>query len=189
MTLPNPVPNVRFCNEDDRDLLLAFVRAGHEESAMFTLSDEKVKKVIDHGINPPKDDSGNINHLVMIGIIEDPKDKNKIAASLAVEYTQPWYSEDWVLYELWNNVHKDYRRSTYAQDLIKFGKWISDSTKRPLGMQIYTTERLTPKIELYRRKMPQVGALFVYNMQMATGPAIARQRDSASFNIIEIGKI
>ena len=172
MTFQNPVPHIRFCNESDRKRLVAFVRAGHDESAMFTLSEEKVAKVIDHGINPPKDERGNVVHLVMIGIIDAPDDKNRIAASLAVEYTQPWYSEDWVLYELWNNVHKDYRKSTYAQDLIKFGKWVSDSTQRPLGMQIYTTERLTPKIELYRRKMPQVGALFVYNMHLATGPAI-----------------
>lgn len=171
MTSANPVDNIRFCQEHDRDKLLTFVRGGHDESAMFTLSDEKVKRVIEHGINPPKDDRGGIIHLVMIGIIDAPG-KDAIAASVAVEYTQPWYSDDWVLYELWNNVHKDYRKSTYAQDLIKFVKWISDSTKRPLGMQIYTTERLTPKIELYRRKMPQVGALFVYNMHLAGGPAI-----------------
>lgn len=174
MTFISPVPNIRFCKESDRDRLLAFVRAGHDESAMFTLSEEKVRKVIDHGINPPRDDRGGIIHLVMIGIIDAPDDPSRIAASLAVEYTQPWYSEDWVLYELWNNVHKDYRKSTYAQDLIKFGKWVSDSTGRPLGMQIYTTERLTPKIELYRRKMPQVGALFVYGMDKCHGPAIAR---------------
>lgn len=172
MTFPNPVNNVRFCKESDRDNLLSFVRAGHDESAMFTLSENKVKMVIDHGINPPKDENGKVNHLVLIGIIDAPD--GSIAASLAVEYTQPWYSDDWVLYELWNNVHKDHRKSTYAQDLIKLGKWISDSTQRPLGMQIYTTERLTAKIELYRRKMPQVGALFVYNMQLAGGPAIKK---------------
>ena len=176
MTLPTPVPNIRFCNEGDRDRLLEFVRGGHDESAMFTLSDAKVRKVIDHGINPPRDANGDINHLVMIGIIDAPDGSGRIAASLAVEYTQPWYSEDWVLYELWNNVNKDYRKSTYAQDLIKFGKWVSDSTGRPLGMQIYTTERLTPKIELYRRKMPQVGALFVYGMEKCRGPAITRKQ-------------
>lgn len=173
MSFPNPCPNIRFCNEGDRNALLDFVRAGHDESAMFTLSDTKVKTVIDHGINPPKDERGGVVHLVMIGVIDKPEGGG-IAASVAVEYTQPWYSDDWVLYELWNNVHKDYRKSTYAQDLIKFVKWISDSAKRPLGMQIYTTERLTPKIELYRRKMPQVGALFVYNMHLAGGPAIER---------------
>ncbi len=174
MTFPNPVNHIRFCNEGDREKLLKFVREGHDESAMFSLSQEKVSKVIDHGINPPRDDSGNVIHLVMIGIIDAPDGSGKIAASLAVEYTQPWYSEDWVLYELWNNVRPDYRKSTYAQDLIKFGKWISDSTQRPLGMQIYTTERLTPKIELYRRKMQQVGALFVHNMNLAGGPAIRK---------------
>lgn len=174
MTFPNPCPNIRFCNEGDRERLLWFVRAGHDESAMFTLSDRKVQSVIDHGIASPKNDAGDVVHLVMIGIIDAPDDSSRIAASIAVEYTQPWYSDDWVLYELWNNVHKDYRKSTYAQDLIKFGKWVSDSTGRPLGMQIYTTERLTPKIELYRRKMQQVGALFVHNMQLACGPAIAK---------------
>lgn len=168
MTFVNPVPNINFCTAADRERLFDFVVAGHNESAMFTLSERKVRTVIEHGINPPPD------HLVMIGIIDAPDGSGRIAGSLAVEYTQPWYSEDWVLYELWNNVHKDYRKSTYANDLIKFGKWVSDSTKRPLGMQIYTTERLTPKIELYRRKMNQVGALFVHNMQFATGPAIQK---------------
>lgn len=172
MTSEKP-QNIRFCEEKDRDRLLAFVREGHDESAMFSLSEAKVRAVISHAINPPRDENGGVNHLVMIGIIDAP-DKDTIAASLAIEYTQPWYSEDWVLYELWNNVRPAYRKSTYANDLIKFGKWLSDSTNRPLGMQIYTTDRLEPKIALYRRKMPQVGALFVYNMNKATGPAINR---------------
>lgn len=172
--MPNPCPNIRWCNESDREKLLTFAREGHNESAMFTLSDRKVAKVIDHAITPPKDDMGGIVHLVMIGIIDAPDDPTRIAASLAAEYTQPWYSDDWVLYELWNNVRPDYRKSTYANDLIKFGKWISDSVQRPFGMQIYTTERLNAKIELYRRKMTQVGALFVHNMNLAGGPAIGK---------------
>jgi len=174
MTFPNPCPNVRFCNEGDKGRLAAFVREGHDESAMFTLSEQKVKTVIEHAVNPPRDTAGGVIHLVLIGIIDAPDSSGKIAASLAVEYTQPWYSDDWVLYELWNNVRPAYRKSTYANDLIKFGKWISDATHRPLGMQIYTTERLIPKIELYRRKMQQVGALFVHNMHFATGPAMTR---------------
>jgi len=172
--IENPFPHIRFCNEGDRSKLLAFAREGHDESAMFTWSDEKVRKVIDHAINPPKNDAGGIVHLVMIGIIDAPDGSGKIAASMAAEYTQPWYSDDWVLYELWNNVRPDYRKSSYANDLIKFGKWISDSTQRPFGMQIYTTERLNAKIELYRRKMTQVGALFVHNMHLAGGPAISK---------------
>jgi hypothetical protein len=164
---PNPTI-VRFCAPKDEAKLLEFVRAGHDESAMFTLSDAKVRQVIGDGVRPRND------HLVIVGVIDAP-DSDKIAASIAIEYTQPWYSEDWVLYELWNNVHKDYRRSTYAQDLIKFAKWLSDSTSRPLGMSIYTTERVEPKVALYRRKMPQVGALFVYNMDKAKGPAVERK--------------
>lgn len=168
---PEKPDNIRFCQEKDRDKLLTFVREGHDESAMFSLSDAKVRSVIAHALEPPRDASGSVNHLVIIGIIDAP-DKDAIAASLAIEYTQPWYSDDWVLYELWNNVRPDYRKSTYAQDLIRFGKWLSDETQRPLGMQIYTTDRLEPKIALYRRKMPQVGALFVYNMDKCRGPAI-----------------
>jgi hypothetical protein len=172
MTLPNPCPNVRFCNEGDRERLLAFVRAGHKEDGVFTMSDDKVRRVIADAINPPKDEKGNVKHLVMIGIIDAPNDSNRIAASLALEYTQAWYSEDWSLFELWNNVNKDYRKSTYANDLIKFGKWISDSTKRCLSMGILTTQRLEAKEHLYARKLQKVGAIFVHNLAFCEGPAI-----------------
>ena len=104
MTSQNPVSYIRFCNEGDRDSLLDFVRDGHNESAVFTMSDAKVKKVIDHAINPPKDENGNVNHVVIIGIIDAPDSSGKIAASIAIEYNQMWYSDDWVLYELWNKV-------------------------------------------------------------------------------------
>ena len=158
---------VRMCGQNDRKKLLDFVQSGHDESAIFTLSENKVRRIIEDGV------SGNKEHLVIIGVIDAP-DRDMIAASIAIEYTQAWYSDDWGLYELWNNVHKDYRKTSYAQDLINFGKKISDQTNRPFAMSIFTTERVEQKVALYRRKMPQVGALFVYNLNKAHGPAVVR---------------
>lgn len=156
--------NVRLATPADAEKLVEFVRAGHKESAIFTLSETKIRRIIADATNGTRD------HLVIIGVIDTP-DKSAIAASLALEYAQVYYSDDWFLSELWNNVHADYRKSHYGQDLIKFGKWVSDNSQRTLAMSIITTARLETKIALYRRKMQQVGGIFMYNLGLSQGPA------------------
>lgn len=162
--------NVRLAGPGDEEKLYQFVCDGHLESAIFSLSESRIRTIIRNATEH------NANHLVIIGVIDSPE-KDKIVASLAIEYAQPWYSEDWFLSELWNNVHADCRQSHYARDLMAFGKSLADETGRPLSMGIITTDRMEPKIALYKRKMPQVGAYFMHNLSKCKGPAMMEVAD------------
>ena len=79
--------------------------------------------------------------------------------------------EEWHLNELWCFVHPDRRRSTHARRLIEFGKWCADrlssEEKRvPLLLGIVTRHRLLPKLRLFQRQAPQVGAIFMHGIEV-----------------------
>lgn len=154
--------NVRILQHGDENKLYHFIAAGHEESAIFPMSSYKVNKFIDAAIAR--------THPIIVGVIDSPT-KDEIAASICMVYEQQWYTDEWHLSELWNNVRPDYRRSNYAKDLISFGKWASDTSGKALNMGIVTTERMEAKIRLYRRQLQQTGAYFIYNINLAHGPA------------------
>lgn len=155
--------NVRVVQHGDEDKLYRFIAAGHEESAIYPMSGYKVNKLIDAAIQQ--------THPIIIGIIDSPV-CNEIAASICIVYEQLWYTDEWHLGELWNNVRPDYRRSNYAKDLIQFGKWVSDAAERALNIGIVTTDRMEAKIRLYKRQnLQQTGAYFIYNINLAHGPA------------------
>ena len=154
--------NIRIVTHGDERKLYNFIEAGHHESAIFPMSCYKVNQLIDAAIKR--------THPIIIGVIDSPE-KDEFAASICITYEQPWYTDEWALNELWNNVRPDYRRSNYAKDLINFGKWVSETSSKTLQMGIITTERMEAKIRLYRRQLSQVGAYFVYNINMAHGPA------------------
>lgn len=154
--------NIRIVTHGDEKKLYDFIAAGHNESAIFPLSVYKVNQLIDAAVNK--------THPIIIGVIDSPV-RDEIAASICIMYDQPWYTDEWSLNELWNNVRPDYRRSTYAKDLINFGKWVAETSSKTLQMGIITTERMEAKIRLYRRQLQQTGAYFIYNINMAQGPA------------------
>ena len=154
--------NVRVVSHGDEAKLYRFIEEGHHESAIFPMSCYKVNQLIDAAINR--------THPIVIGVIDSPT-ADEFAASICIVYEQPWYTDEWALNEYWNNVRPDYRRSSYAKDLINFGKWVAETSSKTLQMGIVTTERMEAKIRLYRRQLTQTGAYFVYNLHQAHGPA------------------
>ena len=73
--------------------------------------------------------------------------------------------------ELWCFVHPDHRASTHARRLIEFGKWCADRLSTgehrvPLLLGIVTRHRLLPKLRLFQRQAPQVGALFMHGIEL-----------------------
>lgn len=154
--------HIRIAQHGDEAKLYKFIESGHHESAIFPMSVYKVNQLIDAAINHTQP--------IIIGVIDSPI-KDEIAASICMVYESPWYTDEWALNEYWNNVRPDYRRSNYAKDLINFGKWVSETASKTLQIGIVTTERMEAKIRLYRRQLQQTGAYFVYNINMAHGPA------------------
>ncbi len=153
--------NVRPAQVQDSEKLFAFLNVAYLDNAPYRINEKKVRNFIAEGA---------ADKVVIIGLIDAP-DKDMIAGSIGAVFSQFWYTDDWHIDECWNFVHPDYRKSTYAKDLISYGKWIAESMGMPAHIGILTATRMEPKIRLYRRQdLTQVGALFAYNMATAHGP-------------------
>lgn len=152
--------NVRPIVPGDEDKLFHLLCMAHEENAPYTMNEKKVRHMISEGAT---------DKCAIIGVIDSP-DKKEIAASFGAYFSCWWYTDDFHIEECWNFVHPNYRKSSYAKDILQYAKWISDQMQMPLHNGIMTATRFEAKSRLYRRQMPQVGAAFAYNMHLAKGP-------------------
>lgn len=144
----------------DEERLFDLLLLAHRENAPYTINENKVRHVIAAAARD-KD--------VIVGVVDSP-DGLSLVGSIGAGFSQWWYTDDWHIEECWNFVHSDHRKSSYATDLIDYMKWISENMDMPLHMGILTSTRMEAKTRMYRRKMPQVGAAFAYNMKVAHGP-------------------
>ncbi len=146
---------VRLANSTDEDRLYEFlVKYLYTENALFPMSPTKVRERIKAAL---------LHTSGACGIIEGPD--GEIQASIGMVMGTPWYSDDFYLDEIWTYVHPDHRKSDKAKRLIEFAKWVSTNIKVPVVIGIVTRKRLEPKIRLFQRQLPQVGAWFVFGKQ------------------------
>lgn len=154
--LKNGVPGVRFATPDDEGEIFGLLLMLHAENAFYGLNPDKVLE----GIRWATRRKGG-----MIFVIEEGK---RIVASLGLLIMTDWYSDDEYLSERWNFVHPEYRKSDYARKLLEQGKWAYEWFKANTGKQmpfqcgINSFDRTAPKIRMYARQMPCVGAYFMY---------------------------
>lgn len=143
---------VRFADPCDFDELMALCRGLHEENGLFDVSMEKVAGMLMKHFNR---DGG------IIGVIGAP---GKIEGAIVMHMSQMWYSDDWLLEELFSYVRPEYRRSTNAKDLIDFAKSCARTVGVPLLIGIVSNIRTEAKVGLYKRRLgPPMGAFFVSN--------------------------
>jgi hypothetical protein len=100
-----------------------------------------------------------------IGVIDGPD--GRPAASMALELTDYWYSDDWFLHERWLFVRGDSRHSRYDEALFRW----ADGIRRDMGqrtgqrweivMAFWTPARLAAKLRLWGRYARQVGGVFI----------------------------
>lgn len=153
--------NVRPAEEKDEENLFAFLCLAYKENAPYAISPERVRLMVS---------SATRDKDVIIGIIDAPDGSGRIAASVGAMFANFWYTEQFHIEDLWNFVQPEYRKSTYAKDLLNYSKWLSENMKMPLHIGILTGDRLEAKTRFFSRHLPQVGAAFVYNMKVAGGP-------------------
>lgn len=102
----------------------------------------------------------------IIGLIDGPE--GKPVAVCMILPAQWWFSKAYFLHEALNYVHPDHRKTRHIHDLIQFERWVGDQWSKNAGFRIYTvfnvlgTKRVREKTILYRRKLAQSGAVFVY---------------------------
>lgn len=101
----------------------------------------------------------------IVGVIEED---DRIVACTVLAPAQPAWSKIYYLQEIFNVVHRDYRRSRHGQDLIEFGNWCADDMTRGFGYPVHlvvhvnTLHNVRKKLRFYRRWMTQIGATFIY---------------------------
>jgi len=94
-----------------------------------------------------------------IGVIGEP---GNLKGMIGLLLDQPWYSRDFQLVEIFNFVHPDHRRSTYAKQMIEHAKSYADKLDLPLLIGVISNHRTEAKVRLYRRQLPKAGEFFLY---------------------------
>lgn len=149
---------VRHALPADEDQIYDHLMIAHADNGLAPVSESKVRAEIRCAANR----EGNI-----IGLIDGPQG---IEASIGMRLCTFWYTEKFHWEEMWIFVHPDHRRTTHAQRLIGFAKWCRDEITRQSGEEItlyvgiLTLKQVEPKIRLYQRSFPQVGATFAYGV-------------------------
>lgn len=147
--------SVRIATPDDRTGLVTLLRMMHAENGTATLSDDKMFAMLDRGLRRERG---------IVGVVEN---NGKIVASVGLFTGTWWYSDDFLIEDFWNFVHPEHRQSSYAKELISFGKRFSENLGIPLIMGVLSTDRTEAKVRLYGRQIPFAGAIFLYGAKTA----------------------
>ena len=165
---------VRIAGPDDEDALVEAVRAMHRggdwglrysSGAPLCFSEPKTRRVVRNAINPMMRNDGQ----AWIGIVGDGAE---IEGSACLSIGEAFCSEDPLLFENWNFVLPEHRRSDNARRLIAFSTAMSRVLRLPLVIGVMSHVRTDAKCRLYERSFGRpLGALYLYNGDEASDGA------------------
>jgi hypothetical protein len=150
---PTDLSHIRLAGEGDEMQIFNLCSLMHAEIALHPLNWPKVSAMVRLATQRTRG---------IIGVIGEPHD---LKAAIFMVIEPIWYSENFHLMEYFNYVRPDARRSTYAIDLLAFGKRCADDLGIDFTCGVVSTERTEAKCKLYRRSMPKVGEFFRYHPQ------------------------
>jgi hypothetical protein len=150
---------VRLAAPEDAAAIFDLCVMLHAENGLFPLSERKVRAMIDRAFN---------KEGAIIGVIGEI---GKPVASIYLGLSQTVYSDSWALFEEFNFVAPEHRRTDYSKQLIAFAKSCSDKMQLPLLTGILSNQRTEAKVRLYERQLDKAGAYFVYNRQLSGATA------------------
>lgn len=145
-------PVVRVAVSEDAPSIYAMCKMLHEENGIASWSEDKIRGSIGGALAGKK---------AVIGVIGP---RGAPVAMIILHIGSMWYSDDIHLEDRGTFVHPDYRRTSYAKDLLDFAKLAAEDLKIPLLMGIVSNERTEQKVRLFRRRLgPLAGAYFIWN--------------------------
>jgi hypothetical protein len=163
---------VQIAGPADEDAIIQQLELNDAENGFCPTDWAKVRRAVVKCTRGPEGDEPPAG---VIGLIYGAN--GKLEASAGFLFTQWWSTNDIHIEEIWTFVHPEHRRTTHAKMLYRFGKWLSDEMGSiPVLFGVLTVKRMEAKIRLVQRELPQVGALFMYNL---TIPDAFNQRDFA----------
>jgi hypothetical protein len=159
-----PAPIVRLASKSEEAEIMEMCREIHAENGLVSMSEEKVKAMLNRAFNR----EGGI-----IGLIGAP---GSLEAIIMIVMTSFWSSEETHLEELFSYVRRPFRRKfngpdmPHAEALVNFAKKCSDDIGVPLVIGIITNNRMAGKVRLYRKILGYpAGAYFVVNPKWING--------------------
>lgn len=157
---------VRIAGPDDEDALVEAVRVvatGGEWGLRYSsgvplcFSEPKTRRIVRNAINPMARNDGQ----AWIGVVGDV---GQVEGSVCLSIGEAFCSEDPLLFENWNFVLPDHRRSDNARRLIAFSTAMSRVLRLPLVIGVMSHVRTEAKCRLYERSFGRpLGSLFLYN--------------------------
>lgn len=148
----------------DRDEIWRLFKLHHEENGLFPLAESKVRFYLDRMLNPHDIEPGDMGPRGMIGVIGPI---GALEGGIMLVLGSPWYTEDVTLDDCMNFVDPAHRKSRHSEALIEYSKHLVDKVREghpefKMILGIVSTKRTAAKIRLYSRRMPVVGAYFMY---------------------------
>lgn len=142
---------VRKAVAADEPAIIDLCKENHAENGQFSLAMPKVEAMVKRAFS---------GGGAIIGVTGTP---SRVEGAILLLINQFWYTDDWSLEEVFCYVKPEYRRSTHAKDMIKFGIRCSDELRIPLVIGVVANERTRPKMELYKRQLGEpVGGYFLH---------------------------
>lgn len=144
---------IRLADELDEFDIFKLLALAHEEQPIHDLSWDRIAAHVRLATRRNEHSRG------VVGVIGERYD---LHAMIFLMMEQVWWSDDWELREYINYVHPDYRRSTYAKDLIRYAKRTADELKLDLVIGVLSGIETERKCALYRRLVPKLGEFYLH---------------------------
>lgn len=149
---------VRIAGPSDFNEIWRLLMLSHEEGAVFTLAEDKVRWMVDRLLYPERSPPGDPRVRGVIGVIGSMQ-RLKGLALLCL--SSMWYSHDMFIEELTVYVDPEHRKSDCAQILIGWMKKQVDEVGLPLISGVVSNDRTEGKCRFYRRQLPKAGEFFM----------------------------
>ena len=150
---------VRIANVDDEPALFDLICADLRENAVKVapIDEDKVIRLLHMATRR----TGGI-----CGVIDGP---DGVPVALTLMVCDTWYwSKQYFISGVIHYVAPEHRRSHHIDDLLTFDRWTQQSFEELFGYRTYLLSsvlgltRVREKVNLWRRKFNQVGALFLH---------------------------
>jgi GNAT superfamily N-acetyltransferase len=150
MTAENPT--VIGATLSDLPEFMRLFRIMWAENGMFDLDEDCVRDTFNRAVR---------NKEGVIGLIKGPL--GDVRGMLYLLITRYYYTRQLHLEELFNFIAPEFRRTNYADALLRYAMHCQKELNIPLIIGVLTGSRMEAKVRLYRRRLGMpAGAFFVH---------------------------
>lgn len=137
----------RYAEPKDVDALHALLLEMHAEMSFFPLAEAK--------------GHAKIVEVLETGVCLLAECEEALVGSIGLLPVQLWYTESYMLADVWTFVKKEHRKSRVAVEMLKMIKGFCARAGLPLAMAVVSPHEAERKNILYRRYLTPVGEMYM----------------------------